>query len=115
MYGFARKSSPPTSRQRARASFSDNDVRKMIGTRVSPARALICRAASKPSMTGIIASINTRCGCCWRNVSTASAPLAAVSTSCPRRRRMLDSSRRSAALSSAIRIVSGSSGCMAIN
>src|SRR5690606_6680729 len=78
----------------------------MIGTRVCPASCLMRRAASKPSITGISASISTSCGCsCW-NKATASRPLAAVSTRCPWRLTMVDKSMRSAGLSSAIRTVS---------
>lgn len=77
----------------------------MIGTNSSPACCLIRRAASKPSITGIITSIRTSCGRSVSNSATASRPLPAVSTRCPWRLTMVDSSRRSAALSSAMRIV----------
>ncbi|MDT4878981.1 hypothetical protein FQZ97_1146190 [compost metagenome] len=77
----------------------------MIGTRASPVRWRIRRATSKPSITGIITFISTSCGRSWANWASASRPLDAVTTRCPWRLTMVDSSSRSAALSSAISTV----------
>jgi len=65
------------------STFSVSEVRKMIGTSSLPASRLICSAASKPSITGISASINTNCGRSRSKMRTASAPLEAVETRCP--------------------------------
>ncbi|MNG22581.1 hypothetical protein D3C84_1070790 [compost metagenome] len=87
----------------------------MIGTNASPASSLICRAASKPSITGISASSSTSCGRRSANNATACSPFSAVSTAWPCLLTMRASSRRSAAPSSAISTVRRDSGMAWIN
>ena len=83
---LAMKASPPASMAATRFSGVSVAVRKITGVHAHcrvASKARMWRTASKPFITGISMSISTRSGDCSRKRSTASAPLAAETGSCP--------------------------------
>ena len=79
--GFVRKSSAPASRPRTRSEGLSSAVTITTGMKCVAGLAFSRRQTSKPSMSGIITSSRMMSHSARAQIASASAPLAAVSTS----------------------------------